>query len=148
MTSEIVDVGMTLTIDRETIEVDSISPTEPDPDWSFTDAEGHVHRWVGNAVPTTTTIERGRWWCEDCREAHIEELVVCIQCRLAVEPRTRAAPERQYLRGPARYYLNGTEISEGEAKAVIAKMEAQQAAKGATVRSGAGARHDTEPGRS
>jgi hypothetical protein len=101
-----------LRVEREVVEVSSLDPREPDPDWSFVDAAGHEHRWAGSATPTLEERVVERWWCHSCCDEHVDSILVCAQCGQRVAPGTRRGPAVQYLPGSVTYYLNDEPIPE------------------------------------
>lgn len=83
------------TVARPLIE-DVTATWEPDPDWLFTDAAGHSHRWVApdgeevwwsGRVPTLERVVTGSYWCDDCHDSHERSELRCIQCGEVVTPK-------------------------------------------------------------
>ena len=82
-------VPVEYTVDQGYEIVYSYSP-EPDPNWVYTDKEGHRHyRDDEGKYPTLHTETTDSWWCEDCREHHEEYELVCNLCYEKVTPGTR-----------------------------------------------------------
>lgn len=113
--------GNRLTIDREVIEVTSIS-SQPDPKWRFIDAAGHRHRYntSKNPYPTLRDITE-TYWCPDCRDEHTDLIRrECIWCKEVIVPGEKPpSPFPEYIPGPTTYRLNGQIISEEEAQAIF-----------------------------
>jgi hypothetical protein len=81
------------------VEVGRSITQEPDPEWSFTDAAGHTHRWEGEAVPTLEThnlcskvCRRKRWLAKLLRRPYActcPTVTVCAVCHEPVAPLRR-----------------------------------------------------------
>jgi hypothetical protein len=112
-----IEVEGSWTIERDMIPCDSITP-EPDPRWSFTDQEGHEHRWQrwANAaelkehgdweLPTLEYVVTGVIGCDDgCGQ--VDEIDVgewrCLACRQVIEPGTRMPEPGRMIGGPMRW---------------------------------------------
>lgn len=116
--TEIVYEGRTLTIERDSITVQSMA--EPDPAWTFTDAAGHEHRASGEGIhsmiatpvtyPTLETVYGDESWCEDCRETHTDEWWACRRCGEKIVPGIRAGVSRT-LPGMVTYEIDGEPVS-------------------------------------
>lgn len=72
---------------------------EPDPDWIFTDAAGHEHRWRDEAVPTVERVVTGLGWSEDLQDFEEVAELRCRRCGEVVEPRWRACSRYEYYAG-------------------------------------------------
>jgi hypothetical protein len=95
--SRVSGADWTLTFDADVIDVTPCS--EPDPDWAYTDPQGHVHAWVDGALPTVKSVVVGVYWCPGCHEQHEDVETQCRQCDAPVEPGTRVPLHPYYARG-------------------------------------------------
>lgn len=111
--------GNRLTIDREVIEVTSIS-SQPDTKWRFTDSTGHQHYYRKGKYPTLRDITQ-TYWCPDCRDEHTDLLWrECRWCKERIVPGEKSpSPFPEYIPGPTTFRLNGQIISEEEAQAIF-----------------------------
>ena len=75
--------GVTITMEQERIGVDTLGHSYIDPEWSFTDAAGHVHR----DDTTLTRVEVNIGWCESCRDEHGDIELRCSICEEVIEPK-------------------------------------------------------------
>jgi hypothetical protein len=91
--------------------VEVTSMNRPDPNWVFTDKEGHVHQWHDSkgpatnyspmekySVPTVRSVIEGSWVDDDGEEHHICHLA-CRQCGERVNPGRTADTCRQFIPG-------------------------------------------------
>ena len=69
---------------------------EPDPSWVHVDAKGHVHRWVGDEVPSTKVNRMCGWWHRLLRALYHGDygcdcysVRVCKECEEEIAPLTR-----------------------------------------------------------
>jgi hypothetical protein len=121
---------------REPIDVTSGLPTM-DPDWRYTDKQGHGHyydRSTPTYYPTLVTVVDGTYWCDTCREEHEETHLECPICGETVVPGTRPPSAfREFVPGPAEYFLDGVPISPERYRELMeqrqAEAEAEQTAK-------------------
>jgi DNA-directed RNA polymerase subunit RPC12/RpoP len=99
-----------LRIEREMIDVTSASPYA-DEDWTYTDQQGHPHRY-DHGYPTLTWIIDRTYWCEDCGDEHTEGHYECPLCGERIEPGLKGPDmSRRYMPGRTSYYLDDEEIS-------------------------------------
>lgn len=110
------------------IEVTSLSP-EPDPNWHYTDREGHEHRY-DNGYPTLVSVADETYWCGDCNDEHADSHLECPLCHETIRPGTRGPSAfRQFIQGPVEYYLDDEPISperyEELRAAILAEREAR-----------------------
>jgi hypothetical protein len=63
-----------------------LSVHAPDPNWKFTDGQGHLHRFEGDKLPTLKAVIQGALWCDECGESHAHTTYICKECRQPVEP--------------------------------------------------------------
>lgn len=114
--------GRILAVEHEPIETTSYSPTT-DKDWTFTDAQGHQHRW-DNGYPTLRYVvdEEDYVIVED---GHPEEYpgsghYECVTCGEHITPGMKG-PSRwcTFEPGSVRYTLDGLEITKDEADALV-----------------------------
>lgn len=127
MTEQVLHVdGVEIRMERDYDEVRTLGGPAPDPDWSFTDAKGHQHRYVEDEWPTLKWVVDRTYWCEDCRDEHQEGHWECAQCGEHIKPgMVKRPPEVKLIPLPARYFVNGREVSEDEARAVAADLESR-----------------------
>ena len=117
--------GHTWEVYMEPVEVTSLH--RPDPDWTFTDSAGHIHRWdppgayrplVHYSLPTLKGVtdfagvydEQGEMleppiWHWECR-----------QCGQRVDPGYTADQYRQYVAGLKHYLIDDRHVSFEEFK--------------------------------
>lgn len=110
-------VGLPLEISVDANMIDVTMGDEPDPNWTFKDKSGHVHKWSKKGtVPTL------RWiWDklpnyeddeddEDCEGVgHYE----CKKCVARINPRMRASIMTKAISGLMEASINGACVSEG-----------------------------------
>jgi hypothetical protein len=89
---------------NETVEIRSLTATEPDPTWTHTDAAGHFHAWTRDrGLPTLRVTSRhvdcGDPGCACGGEGYDVPEHRCIGCDAIVEPRRRPGPEVSYVPG-------------------------------------------------
>lgn len=88
------DGDYTLTIEQEYL--DTGPYREPDPDWSFTDSAGHIHKYGKDFSTPTLKEEAYTEWeaCWECGCGHQETFyrTVCVECGEEVYPGTRYKP--------------------------------------------------------
>lgn len=119
---------MTTTFSQETepVTVNTLGGPAPDPDWTFTDAEGHEHRaYPGDSDkptwPTLKWVVDRTYWCEDCRDEHEEGHYACAICGEAIEPgMVRKGPETLTRPGRTTFRINGVPVTEEVWKQAIA----------------------------
>jgi hypothetical protein len=102
--------GWTLTVEREDIRIDYYEGVEPDPNWSFVDANFHGHRYVEEApadmppdapahYPTLRLLVSS-YYCGEHDEDHESYTRVCRLCGEEIVPGTRRANPTQRIAGP------------------------------------------------
>lgn len=79
-------MGMRIEFNQEMREFSTMGGHVPNPQWSHTDAAGHVHRFEGNLIPTVEWVVTATFWCPDCREDHDEGEYRCRECGQRVDP--------------------------------------------------------------
>ncbi|KKL75359.1 hypothetical protein LCGC14_2055670 [marine sediment metagenome] len=105
---------MELRIENDPIDITSSS--EPDPDWSYTDKQGHSHRWIGNVFPPTLVkVVDSPSDDEYPERAHHE----CVICQETVEPGYRSPSWKQYAAGATRYYIDDRQVNEDDYKRAL-----------------------------
>lgn len=70
--------------------------TEPDPDWSFSDATGHVHRYErqpDGTLTTPTLIGSSKVETDSEGDEWTEHFLVCLECGERIEPGRRRVPQ-------------------------------------------------------
>lgn len=100
---------------------------EPDPDWRFTDPEGHEHQWQfmnpklakGNPSGASPYLPSLRYVADDEKTGHHQ----CKRCRYPVTPQQRLRNSRVLWGEDRIYRLNGKEIDEELARAVFRVIE-------------------------
>lgn len=113
----------TLEVNREAIPVHYMS--DIDGNWRFTDAAGHVHHCEYAApdhYPTLITVLDASWWCEDCHDEHDDTHLECRQCGQEIQP-GMTGPGIRYIAGLTTYTLDGEEITEERAMALVAEWK-------------------------
>ncbi len=81
--------GWGITIEQEQLDASVMS--EPDPDWTFTDAAGHTHQYDSDGqVPTAEEKALPEYWCEDCCSMHTDYELLCQECSEQIYPGTRS----------------------------------------------------------
>jgi hypothetical protein len=100
--------GYSIEIERQMVDVTSMDPTRPDPDWEVKDLKGHVHRYGdGFSLPTLEWVVTLTWWCEDCNDEHDEGEWRCVQCGEPIKPGRRPVSGRQMVPGRIDVKVNG-----------------------------------------
>ena len=99
---------MELRIENDPIDITSIS--EPDPDWSYTDRQGHSHKWAGNTLPTLIKVVDAPAEGDFPEQTHYE----CNICRETVEAGSRSPMWKQYASGTTRYYIDDQQVNEDD----------------------------------
>ena len=119
--TEITTPAGVLRIEREVVEVTSNAPRR-DPDWVFTDAHGHEHRWNGHDLPSLRWVADETYWCFDCNDEHDDDgHYECRECGEEITPGMRPAPgHREFLPGLTTITLDGEPISEEQAREFLA----------------------------
>lgn len=113
-----------LEIRQEQISVSTMGSRERAPDWSFTDAAGHVHTYDGALTPTLETVREPGYWCPDCHDEHADYHLACRKCGETVNPGTRPAPAAShYMAGRVEYLINDVPVSKEQAKECIEKAK-------------------------
>lgn len=93
--------GFEITLERDLQEFWSL--TEPDPNWRFVDAAGHVHtRAEDGGYPTLKPRTDGEYWCETCCDFHEDYVSVCKLCGEVVVPGSRTPTTPEVIAGPVR----------------------------------------------
>lgn len=113
--------GDVFEIQSEPIDVTRMS--RPDTSWRFTDATGHEHQWYVNGQPAkdyqpanTYELPTLRWIVEIEATDEYPEIGhhECRQCAEHVRPRNTCDTHKQFIAGPARFYVNGHPVSQSE----------------------------------
>lgn len=119
----------------ELLDVTSIS--RPDPSWSYSDQQGHEHRWyVGDRpaenynpvnkyeVPTLEWVHDEWRYDEDGERYEIGHLA-CKRCHETVKPRKIPDQTTQYVPGLRWFTINGEPVSpeEFERRMKLARSE-------------------------
>lgn len=114
-----------LRIEIESIDVTSSLP-KPDTRWTFTDANGHRHRYEDGAYPTLVRVVDETYWCPDCNEDHEVTHLGCRECGERIEP-GMVGPSgfRESIPGLRSYYLNDEPISEERYREIVAQYGRQ-----------------------
>lgn len=96
----------------EQVEVTSDLP-RPDPNWRFTDAQGHEHyRDTDGEYPTLRTVVDETYWCSDCNDEHTDTHLECAICGETIQTGTLPPSMfREFTPGRTEYYLNDEPIS-------------------------------------
>lgn len=118
-------------VSRQMIDVTSMS--RPDPNWRFTDRNGHLHQWYSEGkpatdydplksydIPSVTVRETEPYWCVDCLDEHTRRYYVCsvVGCEEVIEPGTTPDMFTQYIPGlrDIRYLINKQNVTPEEFK--------------------------------
>lgn len=89
---------ISLTFSRDAILIETIL-SQPDPDWTFTDDQGHDHYMRDGKYPTLHTEHLGDYWCDGCMEHHEDYGPWrCVVCGQEVTPGKRV-PEPYWQAG-------------------------------------------------
>lgn len=113
----------TLEIETEMIDVTSSLPY-PDEQWTYTDQQGHAHRYsrqaAGDYYPTLAWVVDETYWCDDCQDEHTDGHYECAICGEHIEPGLRGPDyARKYMPGRTSYYLNGESITKEQADEIL-----------------------------
>jgi hypothetical protein len=106
-----------LRIESEPIRFTTLGRPAPDPKWRYTDARGHKHHREASEWPTLRWVVDRTYWCETCLDEHGEGHYECRKCGEHIEPgMVMEPPATKFIPGPKRYYLDGEEVTEDEAR--------------------------------
>ena len=113
-----------LVVEREMIDVTSNLP-RPDPSWTYTDRQGHEHRYVKDqGWPTLVTVVDRVYWCEDCNDEHEDTHLACAICGEAISPgMVSPPPGREFIPGRMSATLNGEPISKERYEELMATIQ-------------------------
>lgn len=85
---------MTLEVTQEPVQVTTRGYHAVVPDWTFTDAHGHLH---DASLETCEWVVVSTYWCDDCRDDHDESELRCRQCGELIVPQRRWTGEQTEL---------------------------------------------------
>lgn len=113
-----------LHMEREMIDVTSNGP-RPDPNWAYTDEQGHEHRYVkGQGWPTLVTVVDDVYWCEDCNDEHEDTHLACTICGEEISPgMLPPSLYRKFIPGRTSAWLNGEPISKERYEELVATIQ-------------------------
>lgn len=127
--------GITFSKTSDPITLRTMGGPAPDPEWAYTDNEGHEHRAYPESTdkPTWPTLKRvvdETYWCETCRDEHEDTHYECAICGETIEPGIiHKGPEEKMIAGPPSFKINGMPVSrETWDKAVGMAREAEHEA--------------------
>ena len=109
-----------LRIEQDVIEVSVM--VEPDPDWRYTDQQGHKHAYVPGEedhYPTLVTVLEEPYWCPDCHDEHQDSHHECVICGEEIVPGSRVPPGPTYMPGMKQAFLNDEPISGEHADEIL-----------------------------
>lgn len=105
--------GITFRTNQDLVDVALIR--EPDPNWKFTDKEGHIHVW--RLIDGEPTVVASCKWITDAPATdeypsigHAE----CRRCDQHVDFGWRAPLHRELMPGLRSYFINDEEVKEEE----------------------------------
>lgn len=111
--------GSTLRIEQEVIDVSTSLP-EHDPDWQYTDAQGHKHSMVKGKYPMLRWVVFKTYFCSDCNDEHEKGEYRCKLCNEVITPGSRnPSPHPKLVLGLRAYYLNDEPITQERYKEII-----------------------------
>ena len=110
---------MELRIENDPIDITASS--EPDPDWLYTDKQGHSHRWLGNALLTLIKVVDTPGDDEYPEQVHYE----CRTCHETVKARLRSPMWKQYKPGRTWYLIDDRQVSKEEYDQALIDLEKQ-----------------------
>lgn len=118
--------GGNLEIVSDSIETTSLGGWEPDPNWSYIDAAGHVHTWKSKSFRWVKDDPNAPdfWTDADGDEHNADTHAECKKCGEHIEPATRWRPGdtfSTFIPGPVRYLLDGVEVTKEQAEAAIGR---------------------------
>ncbi len=120
---------VSITIDRDAIDVTSMS--RPDPNWSKVDAAGHEHCWHNEDGPATSYYAARHYHVPTCEEeSYVVDLdedgeeifgvrLRCRRCREIIEPGRTADTHQQFIAGQAHVSFNGIPVTRAQIEAAI-----------------------------
>lgn len=128
MTEKIILNGREIRIERRYSEVYSVSP-KPDPNWRFTDSQGHEHYYATGTRDRypTLRLEFGEThWCSDCCDDHEESFWVCRQCREVIKPGARIGRQPQRIQTVAvEYFINGEPVNKEAVERLLEEFQSK-----------------------
>lgn len=111
-----------LIVEREMIEVTSGWP-KPDKSWTYTDQQGHEHRY-DDGWPTLVTVVERTYWCDECNDEHQDTHLACAICGEEIAPGMKPPSlAREFIPGQIRATLNGEQISKEQYEEIIATLQ-------------------------
>lgn len=107
-----------ITFESNPIEIPPSMYPEPDPDWRYTDHQGHEH-YYDDGYPTLERIVVNTWWCVDCHEHHDDVALACRICGEQIEPGTQPpSPYPTFVQGTTtwtvevdRHFERGSQVT-------------------------------------
>lgn len=109
--------GRQLWAEREAIDVTTSGP-QPNKAWRYTDRAGHKHYWQ-DGYPTLREVKGEPYWCDDCRDDHVDTFLRCRLCNEVITPGMTSSLWRERIGGPVQWFLDGELISEARARAIL-----------------------------
>jgi hypothetical protein len=111
-----------LRMEREMIEVTSNLP-RPDRNWTYTDQQGHEHRY-DDGWPTLVTVVDRVYWCEGCNDEHQDTHLACAICGEEISPgMVGPSLHREFIPGRMSATLNGDPISKERYEELVATIQ-------------------------
>jgi hypothetical protein len=113
----------------ETDMIDVTPMSIPNFSWSFTDAQGHEHRWFTKDghlasgeyrlaesyhIPTAVMVARDTYWCSECGEDHTDSRLECVACGEVIDAGYKTNDRRMFMAGLTHYYIDDERVSKDE----------------------------------
>lgn len=101
-------------VETEEVDVTTGPLPERDPEWIYTDHQGHVHALVDGEYPTLRWVDDEPYWCEEHQEEHETGHYECVQCGEQIEPgtRLRGGGIRKFVPGLKSYFVDDELVDE------------------------------------
>lgn len=115
-----------LRVETEMIDVTSGLP-RPSKSWTYTDQQGHQHRY-DDGYPTLVTVVERTYWCDECNDEHQDTHLACGLCGEEISPGVVGpSPFREFAPGRISAYLNDEPISRERYEEIMAEIRSQGA---------------------
>jgi hypothetical protein len=100
---------------------------QPDPNWRYTDRQGHEHYRGKHDWPTLNWIVDETWWDEDLQEEDSTGHWACPICGEAIEPGMLPPPTHAIpIVGQVQCYLNDEPVTKEHAQTILDRWVAEQ----------------------
>jgi hypothetical protein len=123
---------VSLRMEVEEVRVPTWGGAVPDPDWKFTDQEGHDHYMAPPDTPHGERYPTLSWkpvmeYCADCEDTHDYGYYVCAKCGERITPGTRSEPPREIvMAGRRTYWIDDRQVDQEEFERVLEEVRAAQ----------------------